>query len=39
MKITWKKEIKQTDKATNQEIIDIILKNRNIKDRTEFLFS
>ncbi|OGK62138.1 single-stranded-DNA-specific exonuclease RecJ [Candidatus Roizmanbacteria bacterium RIFOXYB2_FULL_38_10] len=38
MKITWKKEIKQTDKATNQEIIDIILKNRNIKDRTEFLF-
>ena len=37
MKISWKKEIKKTQKITNQEIIDLILKNREINDEKEFL--
>jgi len=37
MKISWKKEIKDSQKITEQEIIDLILKNREIKDEKEFL--
>lgn len=37
MKISWKKEIKDSQKITNEEIINLILKNREIKDEKEFL--
>ena len=37
MKVTFKHEIKTTDKISKQEIIDIILKNRQIKNVVEFL--
>ncbi|MBI4973982.1 single-stranded-DNA-specific exonuclease RecJ [Candidatus Roizmanbacteria bacterium] len=37
MKITWKKEIGPGEKPSAQEIVDIILENRKIKDSKEFL--
>ncbi len=37
MKINYKKSLKATDKIKESEIIDFILKNRNIKKQEEFL--
>ena len=37
MKISWKKEIKADEKPSAQEIVDMILENRKIKDSKEFL--
>ncbi len=37
MKITFKKEIKSTDKFTNDEIVKLLIKNRRIKNLDEFL--
>ncbi len=37
MKITFKHEVKPADRLDNEEIIDILLKNRQIKDIKEFL--
>lgn len=37
MKITFKHEIKSGDKITDSEILKILLKNRGIKDKKEFL--
>ncbi|MDO9027693.1 MAG: single-stranded-DNA-specific exonuclease RecJ [Candidatus Roizmanbacteria bacterium] len=37
MKITFKKEIKSTDKFTNDEIVKLLIKNRHIKNLDEFL--
>ena len=37
MKIIFKQEIKSTDKLKTEELIDILLKNRQIKNKKEFL--
>jgi single-stranded-DNA-specific exonuclease len=37
MKITFKQEIKPTDQMTSNEIIDLLLKKRGVKDKEEFL--
>ncbi|MFH0979359.1 MAG: single-stranded-DNA-specific exonuclease RecJ [Candidatus Roizmanbacteria bacterium] len=37
MKITYKYEVKPTDKLTSKELVDLILKHRQIKDTKEFL--
>lgn len=37
MQISFKNEIKPQDNLTNKEIIDLILKSRNIKDISQFL--
>jgi single-stranded-DNA-specific exonuclease len=37
MKITYKQEISPDEKITSQEVIDLLLKNRGIKDKNEFL--
>lgn len=38
MKITFKQEIKADQQISNQEIVDLILKNRQIKDKKSFLY-
>ena len=37
MKISFKYEIKHNDKVTENELIDILLKNRRVKDKEKFL--
>ncbi|PJC33406.1 hypothetical protein CO049_00615, partial [Candidatus Roizmanbacteria bacterium CG_4_9_14_0_2_um_filter_36_12] len=37
MKIFFKHEIKRTDKLTSKELVDLILKHRQIKNIKEFL--
>lgn len=37
MKIEWKKTIEETSKPTIKNLIDILLKNRDIKNQDEFL--
>ncbi len=37
MKITWKKEFRADDKITDQDIVDTILRNRNITDVAQFM--
>lgn len=37
MKIEWEKKIAPEDKVSNKEIIDILLKNRDIEDKESFL--
>ena len=37
MKISFKYEIKHNDKVTENEFIDILLKNRRVKDKEKFL--
>ena len=37
MKIFFKHEIKSTDNLTNDEIVKLLIKNRDIKNISEFL--
>ena len=37
MKITFKNEIKSSDKLTNKEIVNLLIKSRQIKNIDEFL--